>query len=90
MAETLPQYLEENPHLVVSLLHLDMDLYEPTKIMLQHLLPRIPKGGIIAFDELNQDAWQGETIAVMEEIGIPNLRLKRCSFGTTLSYAVIE
>jgi hypothetical protein len=90
VAETLPRYLKENPHLVVSLLHLDLDIYEPTKIMLKHLLPRIPKGGIIAFDEMNQDAWQGETIAVMEEIGIPNLRLKRCAFGTTLSYAVIE
>jgi hypothetical protein len=90
VSETLPKYLKENPHLVVSLLHLDMDLYEPTKVMLKHLLPRIPKGGIIAFDEMNQDAWQGETIAVMEEIGIPNLRLKRCSFGTTLSYAVME
>jgi len=87
---TLPEYIKENPHLVVSLLHLDMDLYEPTKVMLKYLLPRIPKGGIIAFDEMNQDAWQGETIAVMEEIGIHNLRLKRCSFGTTLSYAVIE
>jgi hypothetical protein len=90
VAKSLPAYLKSHPHLVVSLLHLDMDLYEPTKIMLRHLLPRIPKGGIIAFDELNQDAWQGETIAVMEEIGLPNLRLKRCSFGTTLSYAVIE
>lgn len=90
VSETLPRYLEENPHLVVSLLHLDLDLYEPTKVMLKHLLPRIPKGGVIAFDEMNQDTWQGETIAVMEEIGIPNLRLKRCAFGTTLSYAIME
>jgi len=90
VAETVPKYLKDNPHLVVSLLHLDMDLYEPTKVMLKHLVPRIPKGGIIAFDELNQDAWQGETIAVMEEIGIRSLRLRRCAFGTTLSYAVIE
>jgi hypothetical protein len=40
--ETLPRYLEEHPHLVVSLLHLDADLYEPTRVTLELLLPRMP------------------------------------------------
>ena len=29
--ETIPVFVEENPHVVVSLLFLDFDLYEPTK-----------------------------------------------------------
>jgi hypothetical protein len=88
--DTLAKYIEENPHLVVSLLWLDFDIYEPTVVALKQLVPRIPKGGIIAFDELNHEVWPGETIAVMEEIGLKNLRIKRFSFGGTMSYAVIE
>ncbi|WP_298865951.1 class I SAM-dependent methyltransferase [uncultured Gimesia sp.] len=87
---TLPDYLEKNQHLVVSLLHLDADLYEPTKVALELLIPRMPKGAIIAFDELNMSLFPGETLAAMETLGIPNLRLKRFPFATSLSYAIIE
>jgi hypothetical protein len=88
--KTIPQYLKDNPHTVVSLLYLDMDIYEPTKVALKHFLPRIPKGGIIAFDELNNRSWPGETLATMEEVGIPKLRLERFSFGSVGCYAVLE
>lgn len=88
--EKLPKYIEKNPHLVVSLLWLDFDIYEPTLVALKQLVPRIPKGGIIAFDELNHEVWPGETIAVVEEIGLNNLKIKRFPFGGTMSYAVIE
>jgi hypothetical protein len=90
IAETLPAYLEANPHLVVSLLWLDFDIFEPTVLALRYLVKRIPKGGIIAFDELNHEMWPGETIAVMQEIGINNLRVQRFPFGSTMSYAVME
>ncbi|MCK6467023.1 MAG: TylF/MycF family methyltransferase [Candidatus Brocadia sinica] len=90
VAESLPTYLKTNPHLVVSLLYLDFDIYEPTVVALKHLIPRIPKGGIIAFDELNHEVWPGETIAVMQEIGLNKLRIERFPFGSTMSYAVIE
>ena len=39
---------------IVSLLYLDMDIYEPTKVALKELLPRMAKGSIIAFDEFQQ------------------------------------
>ncbi|MCK7529170.1 MAG: TylF/MycF family methyltransferase [Ignavibacteriales bacterium] len=87
--KTLPGYLKDNPQLVVSLLWLDFDIYEPTRFVLEKLIDRIPKGGVIAFDELNHEVWKGETIAVKEVLGIHNLRVKRFPFGGTLSYAVI-
>ncbi|MGZ3655799.1 MAG: TylF/MycF/NovP-related O-methyltransferase [Bdellovibrionota bacterium] len=89
ICETIPQYLKANPHLVVSLLYVDMDIYKPTKVVLEHLVPRMPKGAVIAFDELNHPNWPGETVAVMEELGIGSLRLKRMQFDTTRSYAII-
>ncbi len=88
--QTIKAYVEENPHLVISLLYLDFDLYEPTKAALKYLYPRIPKGGVIAFDELNQKQWPGETTAVLEEIGISNLKIKRFPTTPSISYAVLE
>jgi hypothetical protein len=64
--DTIPQYIRENPHLLVSLLYLDFDLYKPTKIALETFVPRMPKGSIIAFDELGEKRWQGETAAFLE------------------------
>lgn len=90
VAETLPAFLAENPYIVVGLLYLDFDLYEPTVHALRHLLPRMPKGSIIGFDELSNNLYVGETVAVMEEIGLPNLRIERFPFGISMSYAIIE
>ena len=88
--QTAPAYLESNPHLVVSLLYLDLDLYEPTKKALEVFLPRMPKGAVIAFDELNAKIFPGETIAVMEQIGLRNLRIERFPFDSYVSYAVLD
>jgi hypothetical protein len=88
--ETIPDYLAKNPQTVVSLLYVDFDLFEPTKVALECFLPRMPKGAIIAFDQLNDSSWPGETLAVSEVIGIKNLRIQRFGFGTFISYSVIE
>jgi len=88
--ETMPKYLQDNPHLIVSLLHLDMDVYEATKVAIETFFPRMPKGAIIIFDEINQPGYPGETLAVDEFIGIRNLRINRCVFETGISYAIVE
>lgn len=88
--ETVPRYLQEKPHTVVSLLYLDVDIFEPTKVALEHLLPRMPKGAIVAFDELNRETWPGETLALLKTVGIKDLRLQRFTFEPSLSYAVLE
>jgi hypothetical protein len=89
-SRTIPDYVARNPHLVVSLLHLDADIYAPTKAALETLVPRMPKGAVIAFDELNMNLFPGETLATLEVLGINRLRLRRFPFATSLSYAVIE
>lgn len=90
IAITAPEYLKENPHLVVSLLYLDVDLYEPTKVLLETFVPRMPKGAIIVFDELNAKMFPGETVAVDEVLGLRNLNIRRFPFDSYVSYAVIE
>ena len=49
----------------------------------------MPKGAIVAFDELNAPNWPGETLAVMETIGIRNLRIERFQLDTLISYAIL-
>ena len=88
--KTIPKYIKDNPHLVISLLYLDFDLYKPTKVALENFVPRMPKGAIIGFDEINVKAWPGETEAVLETFGISKLRIKRSSFSSVSCYAVLE
>ena len=64
--DTIPKFLEENPGLKISLLHFDMDLYEPTKYGLEMLYPLVVKNGVVVFDEYGLIPWQGETNAVDE------------------------
>lgn len=90
VATTAPAYLRDNPHLVVSLLYLDVDLYEPTKVLIETFLPRMPKGAIIVFDELNAKIFPGETIAADDALGIRNLSIRRFPFDSHVSYAVLE
>jgi hypothetical protein len=88
--KTIPQYLQENPQLIVSLLYLDFDIYEPTVAALKHFLPRMPKGAVIGFDELNLKDWKGESIAVLEMLKLRDYRIERCRFGSIISFAQIE
>jgi hypothetical protein len=88
-AVTAKQFLEDYPHLVVSCLYLDFDIYEPTRIALELFLPRMPKGAVLVFDELNEEAFPGETLAVMEKLPLGSLRVRRFDFEPRISYALI-
>lgn len=88
--KTIPAFIESHPHVLVSLLFLDFDLFEPTKIALETFLPRMPKGAIIAFDELDNPAWPGETLAVMKSVGMKNLKIERSDFDPYIGFAVID
>ena len=88
--ETVPSYIEKNKHLVISLLYLDADIYEPTKISLVNFIEYMPKGSIIAFDELAQPLWPGETQALKDTLGINKFKINRFLFGTSISYIVLD
>ncbi len=88
--KTIPEFVTANPHLVVSLLFLDFDLYEPTKAALQHFVPRMPKGAIIAFDELDNPLWPGETLAMLDNWAGNRLRIERLPFDPYIGFARIE
>ncbi len=88
--ETIPKYFKDHPETVVSLAILDFDIYKPTRIALEALKPRLMKGSIIVFDELCDDIFPGETVAVQEVFGLNNLRVQRFPMTARVSYVEIE
>ncbi|WP_421980877.1 TylF/MycF/NovP-related O-methyltransferase [Roseibium sp.] len=86
--ETVPQYVEENPGLRISLLHLDVDVFKPTKTALDHLYDRVVPGGLIVLDEYAMMEWGGESSALevfFEERKLPQPDIKTFSWTSTPS-----
>ncbi|WP_445636143.1 TylF/MycF/NovP-related O-methyltransferase [Nostoc sp. DSM 114161] len=83
---TIPQYINDNKHLLVSLLYLDFDLYKPTLTALEYFLPRMSKGAIIAFDEVNNEQWPGETMALLQKFDLNNYKLECFEFEPNISF----
>ena len=74
---TVDTWLADNPHAIISLAIFDMDLYEPTQKVLEKILPRLVKGSVLVFDEINHPLFPGETRALDEVMGLNNLRLRK-------------
>jgi hypothetical protein len=85
---TIPKFVAEHPHLLIRLLYLDFDLYPPTKAALEHLFPRVVKGGLVVFDELNCAEFPGETTALLERFDLSLVELRRTNLDPYISYFV--
>ena len=84
---SLPEWLATNPQAIVSMVIFDMDIYKPTRDALAAIMPRLVKGSILVFDELNCPHFPGETQAVAEVIGLNNLRLQRSPLQPYCAFA---
>lgn len=49
--KTIPEFISKNPQFKISLLHIDVDIYEPTACIIEYLWPKVVKGGIVIFDD---------------------------------------
>ena len=81
-------FIETNPHVLISLLFLDFDLFEPTKVALENFYDRIPKGGVIAFDELDNPLWPGGTQAMLQFFEKESLEIRRLPFDPYIGFAI--
>ena len=61
---TVPDYVAEHPELVISLLLIDSNQYEPAIACIEQLVPLVSPGGIVIVD--NFGTFPGETRAVRE------------------------
>lgn len=89
-SKKLKEYLVERPETIVAFAYFDFDIYEPTKKCLELILPIMPKGAIIGFDELTDPQFPGETVAFKEIFNLRSCRLKRSKFGAIQSYVILD
>ena len=89
ITKTVPKFVESHPDLVVAMLILDTDLYEPTKVALENFLPTMPKGGIVVLDEVCYRNFAGETKALKDVLDMNHVELKRFPFDTSVGYFIV-
>ena len=64
VCSTVPQYVTEHPELKIALLHIDVDVYRPTQVILDQLFDRVVHRGLVVMDDYG--TVPGETRAVDE------------------------
>jgi hypothetical protein len=85
---TIPEYVQTTKHMTIAMLYLDFDLYEPTKVAIEHFYPLVCKGGLVVFDEFNYKNYAGETEAFINTISPSNARLQKFNYAPFISYFV--
>lgn len=75
--KTLPDYLTKNKKLKISLLHLDLDVFEPTRFVLNTLYKYVSKNGIVLLDDYSHI--KGATLAVDDFIKKNKLKIYKVS-----------
>tara|TARA_E500000331_G_C17209634_1_gene693046 strand:- start:751 stop:1518 length:768 start_codon:yes stop_codon:yes gene_type:complete len=89
-SETVGKYIKKNPQTIIGIAIFDMDIYKPTKDVLLNIKNRLFKGSILVFDELNDKDFPGETLALLEVLGMNNLKLNSFHGETFGCWAIIE
>jgi len=82
--ETVPKYFKDNPQLKISLLHIDVDLFEATKTTLDVFYPCVVKGGIIILDDYG--AFPGANKAIDEFFHEKNIRINKLPYSHAISF----
>lgn len=57
ICDTIVKFVKESPGFRARLVYIDVDVYKPTLVALEALWDRIPRGGIIVFDDYGIDQW---------------------------------
>jgi len=84
--ETSNSFIQENPNVQISLLHIDTDIYEPAKIILETFYDKLSIGGILIVD--NYNVFEGETKAVNDFLKDEKVHMKKLTFSKTPYYYI--
>jgi len=85
---TVPQFIEKNPEIRFAFIHLDVDLYEPSKIVLNNCWGKLLRGGVLALDDYG--VWEGETMAVDEFFKDIKIDFRKFPFTGSPVYIIKE
>jgi len=83
--KTLPEYLRNNPQLKISLLHIDVDLYEATNLAIELLFSHVVNGGIIILDDYG--SFSGANKAI-DDYFKGKVEVKKLNYSNAISYII--
>ena len=83
---TINEYLSDHPALKISLLHLDMDVYEPTNYSINKLWERVVPGGLILIDDYA--TVEGATRAVDEFLSLHKIKIYKPTTAHIPAYII--
>ena len=83
--QTLPEYLKNNPQLKISLLHIDVDLYEASALSLELLYSHVVKGGVIIFDDYGDFSGANKAI---DDFFNSKVEIKKLPYSHSIAYVV--
>jgi hypothetical protein len=89
LPDSCARYLEEHQETVVALANFGLGLYEPTVELLRLIKPRLVKGSVLVFEDLNQATWPGETRALRNVFSPGEVSLHRVPHCPHISWARI-
>lgn len=86
--KTVTEYKSMNPHLKISLLHIDVDLHEATAVCLKELYPSVSKGGIVILDDYG--AFAGANKAIDGFFKDKRIKIKKLPYSNAISFVEVE
>jgi hypothetical protein len=90
VCKTTPEYVQQHSESIVALAYFDLALYEPTLAALHAIEERLIPGSVIAFDELNDPRYPGETQAFREWIGQRACKIVRSGVLPDRTFVILK
>lgn len=85
---TSQHWVDGNPSAIIAMAIFDMDIYQPTKDALEAIKPKLTKGSVLVFDELNCPLFPGETEALDEVLKLNDLKLHHYPHQANCAWAI--
>ncbi|MGI0132117.1 MAG: class I SAM-dependent methyltransferase [Thermoplasmata archaeon] len=86
--DTLPNFLESNPEMTVTFVHIDSDLYSSASYVLSELARRINSGAVVVFDEFTGLLPDDEARAFREFIRTRDASFEYIGYSASGSIAI--
>ncbi len=84
--KTAPEYSKSHLELRIALLHIDVDLYEPTKVTLESFFSHVVKGGVVILDDYG--SFPGANKAIENHFKGTNYEIKQLNYSNAISYII--
>jgi len=84
VTDTLPHFVQKNPACRIALLHLDLNVKEPTEFALEALYDRVVPGGLIVIDDYTSVV--GATEAIDDLVADKGLEIEKLSFHSVPAF----